>query len=330
MATLHPGAVLHPHPSRASRVLRRSVRWTVRPLLARVPIGERSFARMRRVERAKPRRRENGLRAVATTVVDLDGVRAEVMVPTASRPHDSAAVRIVYFHGGGFFSGSVASHRSLTELLAVESGVPVVSVDYRLLPEAGVADAVQDALTAYARVCAEVAGGSDDATVGRVVVAGDSAGGYLALKIAELAVERGLPAPLGVVGFSPLVTLEPDRVDPDRPPAVPVDDPYLPGGRVGELRSFWLSAGPVPGAESLLDAEAVGRIDCPVHLVAVEDELLRPQIESFALLLSERGAADVDLHVWRGQVHAFASFVDLLPDARESVRIAAGFVRRRC
>lgn len=89
---------------------------------------------------------------------------------------------ILYFHGGGFVLGSIGTHDGLCRDLAARTGWTVVSVDYRLAPEAPYPAALDDALTAFDWLAA----GNDevDADPTRLVVMGDSAGGYLAAQLA--------------------------------------------------------------------------------------------------------------------------------------------------
>jgi acetyl esterase len=85
---------------------------------------------------------------------------------------------LVYFHGGGWVQGSVATHDAGCRLLAHLSGVRVLSVDYRLAPEHPYPAAAQDAISAYAWAADHAAAlGADPA---RLAVGGDSAGGNLA------------------------------------------------------------------------------------------------------------------------------------------------------
>jgi acetyl esterase len=85
---------------------------------------------------------------------------------------------LVYFHGGGWVQGSIATHDASCRLLAHFSGVRVLSVDYRLAPEHPYPAAVEDAISAYAYAADHAATlGADPA---RLAVGGDSAGGNLA------------------------------------------------------------------------------------------------------------------------------------------------------
>lgn len=94
---------------------------------------------------------------------------------------------VVFFHGGGYVLGSIATHEWLCRHLTRESGCAVLSVDYRLAPEHPFPAAVEDA---YAAV--EWATTNSDAVHGdgQVAVAGDSAGGTLAAVAALMAAER--------------------------------------------------------------------------------------------------------------------------------------------
>lgn len=308
---VHDAAIIHDDPSPRARAINVGVRLTVKPLLRVVPLGEEIFRKVRGLERYKPTIPHP---QITNTAIDLGGVPAEEMVHVDGPTSD---VVILYFHGGGFFSGSINTHRSLTERLALATGGRTISVGYRQLPEAHLAESVQDAITAYEAAL--------ERTDGPIVVAGDSAGGYLATKVAELATRRGLRPPAGLIGFSPLLSIDPERTDKFVLRVSRERDAYLPRQRVGAIRTWWLpDEAMIEGFASPLHASAY--IRCPVHLVAVEDEFLRPEVEAFAVLLTDKGV-DVELHIWRGQVHAFPSFVDLIPDAEEAIELAAAFAR---
>jgi acetyl esterase len=100
-------------------------------------------------------------------------------------PHRTQAAGAVflYFHGGGFALGSVRSHDRCVRLLVTETGVPAVSVDYRLAPEHPFPAAVEDALAAFDWLVDEQWRLGIEAE--RIVVAGDSAGGTLAAVVAN-------------------------------------------------------------------------------------------------------------------------------------------------
>jgi acetyl esterase len=90
---------------------------------------------------------------------------------------------LVYFHGGGWVQGSIATHDAGCRLLAHLAGVRVLSVDYRLAPEHPYPAGVDDAVAAYAWVADEP--GRVGADPARLAVGGDSAGGNLAAIVAQ-------------------------------------------------------------------------------------------------------------------------------------------------
>jgi acetyl esterase len=109
-------------------------------------------------------------------------IGARLYVPQGA---ESPGPLLVYFHGGGWVQGSVATHDASCRLLAHLSGVRVLSVDYRLAPEHPYPAAVEDAVSAYAWTADHAASlGADPA---RLAVGGDSAGGNLAAVTALVA-----------------------------------------------------------------------------------------------------------------------------------------------
>jgi acetyl esterase len=172
--------------------------WMIARLAALVslPAGGRPVAEMRQrfeliAAPFSPRRAP----AVRTAQYLLDGpsgsLPAQLYVPAQAPPRGPL---LVYFHGGGWVQGSVASHARGCELLADLSGVRVLSVEYRLAPEWPFPAAADDALAAYAQVAERHA--EFDVDPARLAVGGDSAGGNLAAVTAQAAcADLRLPRP---------------------------------------------------------------------------------------------------------------------------------------
>jgi acetyl esterase len=115
---------------------------------------------------------------------------------------------VVYFHGGGWVVGSIASHDALCRRLCNQSAGIVVSVDYRLAPEHRFPAAVDDCFAATLWVADHAAEWGGD--LRRLAVAGDSAGGNLAAVVALLARDRGGPAITRQVLIYPITDYMPD------------------------------------------------------------------------------------------------------------------------
>jgi triacylglycerol lipase len=315
MRVVYDKAVVHEGFSLRARILQRTVRMVFKPLLRLAPISDRSISTIQLIDKLSARRRRS--RHIETARIELGGVPAESMI---HRDRSTSDMTILYLHGGGFFSGSIDTHRRICERLALKSGAMVISVDYVQLPLGSVADSVQDAITAYEALL------DMSAHPDKIVVAGDSAGGYLTMKVAELASRRGLEAPAALLGFSPLLSVDPDREDKAVERIIRVRDAYLPVRRLDKVRKRWLPDGTaIEGYASPLHATSY--INSPTFLVAVEDEMLRPEVEAMALLLTERGV-EVETHLWRKQVHAFPVLADVLPESDMALQLAADFARR--
>ena len=113
---------------------------------------------------------------------------------------DEAGPIVLYFHGGGFVTGSCTSHRHVCSYLAKCVEGVVYSVDYRLAPENPFPAALDDAVAAYRALIREF----PDRPVS---IAGDSAGGGLAFSCASSLRDAGERMPACIVGFSPWVNL---------------------------------------------------------------------------------------------------------------------------
>ena len=121
----------------------------------------------------------------------IAGVPVRRLTPSGSSP---TAV-VFHIHGGAYVSGSSQAARAHARL-CVDAGVEVISVDYRLAPEAPFPAALEDTIAVYAALCDRP-----------LVVMGESAGGGLAMSTLQLAGSRGLPMPRALVAIFPWADL---------------------------------------------------------------------------------------------------------------------------
>jgi acetyl esterase/lipase len=108
---------------------------------------------------------------------------------------------LLYFHGGGYSVGSIASHREVVSRIAVACGIRALVIDYRLAPEHPFPAQLEDALAAYRFLLQQV-----DAS--RVVIAGESAGGGLTFSTLLALRDAREPLPAAAVAISPWLDLE--------------------------------------------------------------------------------------------------------------------------
>lgn len=314
MQGVYERAVLHDTYSVRARLVQRTARLFIQPVLRFAPINGKTIRTARALERVAAKGPRS--RYVEPIGYTLGGVRVESMT---HRRGPTSDMTILFFHGGGFMSGGIESHRRLCESLARYTGANVISVDYVQLPEGPIADSVRDAIAAFEGLL-DICLDPD-----KIVLAGDSAGGYLSMKVAELATRRKLQAPAAILLFSPMLSLDPERDDKAVERISPINDAYLPPKRIHKIRALWSPLGStIEGFAAPLHASAY--IKSPVFMTAVEDEMLRPEVEAMSLLLADKGI-EVETHIWRKQVHAFPFLADILPEGKHALKLAAAFAR---
>lgn len=125
---------------------------------------------------------------------EIDGIMAEWV--SVNRSHMKKYV-ILYCHGGGYMTGSYRYARSITNKLASSTSMDVLSFDYRLAPEHPYPAAIEDALKVWDYLMYQGYGARD------IIIAGDSAGGNLALTLTLALKEQGRLLPRGLLLFSP-------------------------------------------------------------------------------------------------------------------------------
>jgi acetyl esterase len=216
---------------------------------------------------------------------------------------------LVFFHGGGFVIGNLDTHDNLCRSLAARSGAAVVSVAYRLAPEAKFPAAPQDCFRATCDLVARAAELGVDAS--RLALAGDSAGANLAIAVARLAAAAGGPriAHLGLF--------------------YPVTDASCASASYRELgEGYFLSAAqmhwfwrqylehPQQAEDPLaspLHAEDLAGLP-PTTLLTAEFDPLRDEGEAFSERLAAAGVA-VRLQRCAGMIHGFASMAAFVEGA---------------
>lgn len=116
-------------------------------------------------------------------------------------PNVSTSRRVLFFHGGAFAVGSARGHRKFTDRLSQLCNAAVLSVNYRMLPEHSRKSGIYDARKAYHWIINN--GPFEQSACDLLVLAGDSAGGNLALMLSSWSRKNSVRRPDAVIGFSP-------------------------------------------------------------------------------------------------------------------------------
>lgn len=222
---------------------------------------------------------------------------------------------ILYLHGGGYISGNPRTHQGVMGRLSKLSGVEVCAPDYPLAQNLPFPAPFEAASAAWGRLR-----GLGYAPP-QVVLAGDSAGGGLALALLSVLCIRG-EAPAGAVVFSPWTDLAMTGESLARNAAA---DPFLPVGRISELVE--IVAGDLPRRDPRLSPLYADFPGCPpVRLCWAGSEILADDGARMAARLRSAGArVEVETHPLAP--HAWPVFDGWLPEARATLRRAARFVQ---
>jgi acetyl esterase/lipase len=219
----------------------------------------------------------------------------------ATEPDDSRIV--LYFHGGGYFFCSPATHRAITWRFSAAGGCPLLAVAYRQGPVHGLPESLADAVEAYRWLLDQGYAGRD------IVLAGDSAGGHLTLATLLTLRDRGLPLPRAAICLSPWTDLSDERRTVNR-----WRDPMLPVGRIEWLARRWTDGlDPRDPLVSPVYGDYTGVP--PLMIVVGSTEVLRDEAHRVALRAREAGVP-VTYEEWTRMPHVFPILADLVPEAR--------------
>jgi monoterpene epsilon-lactone hydrolase len=234
-------------------------------------------------------------------------------------PNHPARTRcILYFHGGAYIAMSARTHRAITSRLATWSDASVFSSDYRLAPEHKFPAALDDALAAYRAL---IAAGTP---ASRIVVAGDSAGGGLALCLLLAAREAGDALPAAAVLFSPWTDL---AVTGNSITENDAADPMMFGAWVGQQPPYYL--GDTPATHPLASPLYADLAGLPPLLIQVSSTEVLLDDSRRVAENAKRSGVDTTLQIWPGVPHDWQMFATILPEARAALRDASGFIRAR-
>lgn len=254
--------------------------------------------------------------------LDLPGrtIKARLYVPT-----DAGATPpvVMYFHGGGWVLGNIETHDGTCREIARASGAAVISVGYRLAPEARYPAAAEDCYDAC--VWAEAHSAQLGIDAARMAVAGDSAGGNLAAAVSLMARDRGGPALRHQLLIYPVTDVDFETLS------------YGANGggeyflSTGAMKWFWGhylgETNPVDAnLARILHTEDLSRLPSATVVTAQYDPL-KDEGDAYAKRLAEAGIA-TDHQVADGMIHGFFGMTPAVPDALKWVDHAGTNLRK--
>lgn len=285
-------------------LVRRGMRWVIRPILARshhvgllravLALGTWVVPPIRGVQRRAWNGPGGGLEFLP------QGRRAQPV--------------ILWFHGGGYVAGSPRSHRGFLAQIARASDARVIAPAYRLAPEHPGGASFDDGLAACEAV---FAGGL---APGELILGGDSAGGGLAAAVTAALCIRGKP-PAGLIALSPWTDMTGAGASHQENAG---RDDFLPGGRLQDLVAL-VQGDLAPDDPRLSPAFAHFPGLKRAYLSVGSEEILRDDMRRLAARLTEDGVR-VTARERPGAPHVLAFLAPIVPEARAELRDMASWI----
>lgn len=247
------------------------------------------------------------------------GLTGEWIEPADLDMLDDPPPVVLYLHGGGYFFCSPRTHRPITIGLATHARSRVHVPDYRLAPEHPFPAALEDALASYRTLLAQ------GVSPAQIVVAGDSAGGGLALALLVALRDAGDPLPAGAILYSPwtdLAATGQSLIDNDE------SDVMFRGAWMAYGATIYLGDSGMPVDHPLVSplyADFAGLP--PLHCYVSTSEVLRDD----TLRMAERARAagvSVSVEMGRRLPHVWPIFYPFLPEARVALKRSGEQIRR--
>jgi acetyl esterase/lipase len=250
---------------------------------------------------------------VKLEAVDLDGVPGEWSIVPAS---DASRV-LMFFHGGGYCSGSILSHRRMVTEAGRAGGLPTLAVAYRLAPEHPFPAACDDALTAWRCLRRE------GYAAAHIAVGGDSAGGGLTVALIGELKRLGEDLPGCAWLVSPWTDLTMSGATLTGRSAA---DPLIHKEYLGELADAYVPAGMDRRDPRVSPLYADLRGLPPTLIQVGSAETLLDDAGRFAVAAGQADAP-VTLEIWPNMIHAWPVWNAGLEPGRRALARAGAFIR---
>jgi epsilon-lactone hydrolase len=253
---------------------------------------------------------------VKLTAVDVNGIPGEYSIA----PGSDASRVLVFFHGGGYCSGSIESHRRLVTEAGRAARMRTLGVAYRLAPEHPFPAAYDDALTAWRFLR------NQGIAAAHIAIGGDSAGAGLTVALISRLRDGHEEIPACAWLVSPWTDLTMSGSTLVSKAAV---DPLIHKEYLNELADAYLPAGTERKDPRVSPLYADLRNFPPMLIQIGSNETL---LDDATRLAARAGAADVAvaLEIWPHMIHAWPLWNAHLEDGRRALTNAGSFVMRHC
>ena len=223
---------------------------------------------------------------------------------------------VLYLHGGAYTIGSPRTHRDIAARISKAAGVRILLIDYRLAPEHPHPAAVQDVVMAYRWLL------ENGLSPHNIAIAGDSAGGGLAIAALVSLRDAGEPLPAAAVCLSPWTDLQ--GTGESMTTHVHADPFLTPEWLQSMAKHFVADHDPRMPLISPIHADLH---DLPPVLIQVgSDEILLS--DSMRLAESARQAGvETTLDVWEGMWHVWHFFAGQMPEGKRAMNKVGTYIR---
>jgi len=315
-----PVEVIEDGPSIAGRLTALAALLTIKPTVAigsyapRLPWPFGLVDFVARVVRPAP--------GTVRATISLPNCTAQLVRAPGVLPADGKHSVIVYMHGGAFLTCGAHTHGRLVTALSGYADAPVLVVNYRMIPKHSVGMALDDCYDAYQWL--RLKGYEPD----QIVLAGDSAGGYLALALAERLQREGQQAPAAMVTLSPLFEI--DNETRANHPNIRSDAMFPPKAFTALVELIEKAAerhvvdGKPEEVYEPLDHIEPGLPRTLIHVSG--SEVLVSDARKAARRLAAAGVP-VEVRVWPGQMHVFQLATPAVSEANRSLRQIGDYIR---
>ena len=228
---------------------------------------------------------------------------------------------VMYMHGGAFLTCGANTHDRLVTTLSKYADTPVLVMNYRMLPKHSIGEAIDDCYDGYRWLRGRGYGPE------QIVLAGDSAGGYLSLALAERLLDEG-EEPAAIVCMSPLmqITKAPKQAHPniytDAMFPAKAFDAFV--DLIARAAQRHIVHGHPEEIYEPLDHIEAGLPRTLIHVSG--SEVLLHDARLAAQRLAAAGVP-VQLRVWPGQMHVFQIATPMVPEATRSLRQIGDYIR---